>query len=75
MRFGTISLFGIIPIISFGALSLATWNPSANNNVALYWGQNAISAINKQSTAQQKGLLHFCQNTNVDVCSATRPKF
>lgn len=66
-----ISLFGIIPIIIFSVLSQAAWNPSAYNNVALYWGQNAISAINKQSAAQQKSLLHFCQNPDVDVCSET----
>ena len=71
MRSKTISLFSIISTITFAVLSQAAWNPSAKNNVVVYWGQNAASSITKQPAAQQKGLLHYCQDPNVDVRPAT----
>lgn len=68
MRPQTISLMGIIlPIITFGSLSQATWNLTAKNNVMLYWGQNGVA--NFDAKAGQKPLLHFCQDPNVDVCN------
>lgn len=69
MRWAKISSFGIVAISAFSTLVSAAWNISANNNVALYWGQNSFSAISNDTTKQQKDLLYYCKQSSVDVCS------
>ena len=43
----------------------AGFNPSASNNVEVYWGQNSYGA-GSGSLAQQR-LSYYCTNSNVDI--------
>lgn len=67
MKWTTISSFGIAAISTFSSFASAAWNISAKNNVALYWGQNAFGSFNNDTTKQQKDLLWYCQQPEIDV--------
>jgi len=67
MRWTKFSSFGIVVVSAFSTLASAAWNMSANNNVALYWGQNSFSAISNDTAKQQKDLLYYCKQPGVDV--------
>lgn len=67
MKWTTISSFGVIAISAFSTLASATWDLSAKNNVALYWGQNAFSALSNDTTKQQKDLLYYCKQPDIDI--------
>jgi len=67
MRWTKVSSFAVLAISTFSALASAAWNISANNNVALYWGQNSLNAVSKDATKQQKDLLYYCKQPDVDV--------
>ncbi|KAF8427443.1 glycoside hydrolase superfamily [Tirmania nivea] len=67
MRWTKISSFGFVAVSAFSNLASAAWNISANNNVALYWGQNSFSMISNDTAKQQKDLLYYCKQPNVDL--------
>ncbi|KIK62365.1 glycoside hydrolase family 18 protein [Collybiopsis luxurians FD-317 M1] len=57
-----------VALLLFASSSLAAFNPSGNNNVVAYWGQNSYGATHPDDTANfQQNLSAYCSDTSVDV--------
>lgn len=69
MKFST-SALGLavgLAVAGLGDVVTAAWSKTANNNVVLYWGQNAYGNLNNDTETHQKPLLTYCRDTNVDI--------
>ncbi|PIL27020.1 hypothetical protein GSI_10159 [Ganoderma sinense ZZ0214-1] len=54
--------------LSFGALSVAAYDPSRTDNLAVYWGQNSYGATHSGDTANyQKNLSNYCQDDTINA--------
>ncbi|KAL7270542.1 Chitinase 2 [Rhizina undulata] len=65
MKSGSIMGVALLATSFFG-LASAAWNATKNNNLVIYWGQNAHGSYNSTDDKQQNDLLYYCQDSNVD---------
>ncbi|KAI5818352.1 glycoside hydrolase family 18 protein [Pyronema omphalodes] len=68
MKFTLASLALSVTAFAVTAVN-ATFDLNQRNNLVVYWGQNAHGSYDSTAEKQQKDLLTYCQDTNVDLIS------
>lgn len=54
-------------LLSFIAQRVAAFDPTRNDNVVAYWGQNSYGATHSDQANWQKSIDFYCQDNSIDV--------
>ncbi|KAG1795974.1 glycoside hydrolase family 18 protein [Suillus plorans] len=57
-----------VPFLCFVTRTVAAFDMSSNQNLAVYWGQNSYGAVNPDNTAQwQQPISYYCNDAIIDT--------